>query len=72
MKEQATLTVPGIVAAMVRNAALVKLDGTGHQVRARPSGRLEVNKIRIVPGDEVAVELTPYDLSKGRIVWRKK
>jgi translation initiation factor IF-1 len=43
--------VPGIVSALVRNAALVRLEGTGHQVRARPSGKLTVNKIRVVPGD---------------------
>jgi translation initiation factor IF-1 len=41
-----------------------------HTVLATLSGRLRVNNIRIVPGDTVTVEVSPYDLSRGRIVWR--
>ena len=44
----------------------------GHQVLAHISGKLRMNFIRIIPGDKVTIELSPYDLSKGRIVWRDK
>ena len=49
----------------------VELDN-GHQVLAHISGKLRMNYIRILPGDKVTVELSPYDLAKGRIVWRDK
>jgi translation initiation factor IF-1 len=42
----------------------------GHQVMAHVSGRMRMNWIRILPGDKVTVEISPYDLSKGRIVYR--
>ena len=44
----------------------------GHEILAHMSGRMRQNFIRIVPGDDVTVELSPYDLSKGRIVYRGK
>ena len=47
----------------------VELDN-GHQVLAHISGKLRMNYIRILPGDKVTVELSPYDLAKGRMVWR--
>lgn len=47
----------------------VKLED-GHEILAHLSGRMRINKIRILPGDRVRVEMTPYDLSKGRIVYR--
>ncbi|WP_320986486.1 translation initiation factor IF-1, partial [Hungatella effluvii] len=43
-----------------------------HQVLAHISGKLRMNYIRILPGDKVTIELSPYDLSKGRIIWRDK
>ena len=49
----------------------VELDN-GHQVLAHISGKLRMNYIRILPGDQVTVELSPYDLAKDRIVWRDK
>ena len=49
----------------------VELDN-GHQVLAHISGKLRMNYIRILPGDKVTVEMSPYDLSKGRIIWRDK
>ena len=49
----------------------VELDN-GHKVLAHISGRMRMNYIRILPGDKVQVELTPYDLSKGRITFRAK
>ena len=44
----------------------------GHRVLAHISGKLRMNFIRILPGDKVTIELSPYDLSKGRIIWRDK
>ena len=44
----------------------------GHQVLATISGKLRQNFIRILPGDKVTMELSPYDLTKGRIIWRDK
>ena len=44
----------------------------GHQILAHISGKLRMNYIKILPGDKVKVELSPYDLSKGRITWRDK
>ena len=44
----------------------------GHQVLAHISGKLRMNYIRILPGDKVTIEMSPYDLSKARIIWRDK
>ena len=44
----------------------------GHQVLAHISGKLRMNFIRILPGDKVTIEMSPYDLTKGRIIWRDK
>ena len=44
----------------------------GHQILAHISGKLRTNFIRILPGDKVTVEMSPYDLTKGRITWRSK
>lgn len=44
----------------------------GHQILAHISGKLRMNYIRILPGDKVTVEMSPYDLTKGRITWRAK
>ena len=43
----------------------------GHKIIATLSGKLRVNHIRLLPGDSVAVEVSPYDLTRGRIIWRK-
>ena len=49
----------------------VELDG-GHIVEAHVSGKMRVNNIRILPGDTVVIELSPYDLTHGRIIYNKK
>ena len=46
--------------------------GNGHIILAHISGKLRMNFIRILPGDKVTVQMSPYDLSRGRIVWRSK
>jgi translation initiation factor IF-1 len=72
MKENVRVELPGTIASMVRNAFVVRLDHNGHMLRARISGRMEQRHTRLAVGDRVTVEMTPYDPSKGRIVWRSK
>lgn len=50
----------------------VDLNGTAHDVLCTIGGKLRMNKISIIVGDKVTIELSPYDLSRGRIVWRNK
>jgi translation initiation factor IF-1 len=64
------IEVEGTVTEALPNAMFrVQLD-TGHEVLAHVSGKLRVNFIRILPGDRVRVELSPYDLTRGRITYR--
>jgi len=64
------IRVEGRVVEALPNAVFrVELEN-GHRVMAHVSGRMRMNFIRIMPGDQVTVELSPYDLSKGRIVYR--
>jgi len=60
-----------VVEALPNAMFRVKLEN-GHQVLAHISGRMRKNYIRILPGDKVTLEMTPYDLTKGRITYRKK
>jgi translation initiation factor IF-1 len=62
--------IDGVVSAVHRNRCDVKLNN-GHVIRATLSGRLMLHKIRVLPGDGVTVEVSPYDIAKGRIVYRK-
>ena len=60
-----------IVESMPNAMFKVKLEN-GHEILAHISGKIRKNFIRILPGDKVKVEMTPYDLTKGRIIWRLK
>ena len=72
MSKAEKLEIEGKVLDKLPNGMFqVELDN-GHQVLAHISGKLRMNYIRILPGDKVTVELSPYDLAKGRIVWRDK
>ena len=72
MSKKDAIEVTGIVDEVLPNAIFrVRLDN-GHEVQAHLSGKLRMNSIRILEGDKVTVELSPYDLSQGRITWRKK
>ena len=72
MSKADAIEVEGVVLEKLPNAMFqVELEN-GHQVLAHISGKLRMNYIRILPGDRVTVELSPYDLSKGRITWRNK
>ncbi|MGI6106546.1 MAG: translation initiation factor IF-1 [Lachnospiraceae bacterium] len=66
------LELQGKVLEKLPNAMFrVELEN-GHEILAHISGKLRMNYIRILPGDRVTVEMSPYDLSKGRIIWRDK
>ena len=72
MAKEDVLEVEGTVLEALPNAMFqVELEN-GHKVLAHISGKLRQNFIRILPGDKVTLELSPYDLSKGRIIWRDK
>ena len=72
MSKADVIEIEGIVVEKLPNAMFkVELEN-GHQVLAHISGKLRKNFIRILPGDKVTMEMSPYDLTKGRITWRDK
>ena len=72
MSKQDVIEVEGIVKEALPNATFqVEIPG-GHMILAHISGKLRMNVIRILPGDQVTLEMSPYDLTKGRITWRSK
>lgn len=72
MSKKDVIEVEGKVLEALPNAMFTVELQNGHQILAHISGKLRMNYIRILPGDIVAVELSPYDLTRGRITWRKK
>ena len=72
MSKADVIEIEGVVVEKLPNAMFkVELEN-GHVVLAHISGKLRMNFIRILPGDKVTIEMSPYDLSKGRIIWRDK
>ena len=72
MSKEELLEFPGVVAELLPNATFrVKLEND-HEIIAHTAGKMRKNRIRVLTGDEVLVELTPYDLTKGRITYRFK
>lgn len=72
MAKEDVIEVEGTVVEALPNTVFkVELEN-GHQILAHISGKLRMNYIKILPGDRVKVELSPYDLSRGRITWRAK
>lgn len=72
MAKKDVIEVEGTVIESQPNTIfLVELEN-GHQITAHISGKLRMNYIRILPGDKVVLELSPYDLTRGRIIWRGK
>ena len=72
MSKEDMIELEGVVVEAMPNAMFkVEIQG-GHQILAHISGKLRMNFIRNLPGDKVTVEMSPYDLSKGRITWRSK
>lgn len=72
MSKEDVLEIEGTVLEALPNAMFqVELEN-GHKILAHISGKLRMHYIRILPGDKVTVEISPYDLTKGRITWRSK
>ncbi|MFY9213878.1 MAG: translation initiation factor IF-1 [Tissierellaceae bacterium] len=72
MAKKDVIEVEGTVIDVLPNAIFkVRLEN-GHEILAHISGKLRMNYIRILSGDRVTVELSPYDLTRGRITWRNK
>ena len=72
MSKEDVIEVEGTVLEAMPNATFKVELANGHQILAHVSGKLRLNYIRIIPGDKVTVEMSPYDLTKGRIFWRAK
>ena len=72
MSKEDVIEVEGTVKEALPNATFKVELANGHIILAHVSGKLRMNYIRIVPGDKVTVEMSPYGLSKGRITWRAK
>lgn len=71
-EDDGKIPIAGHVVDLLPNAMFrVKLE-TGHMILARASGKMRLRHIRVLPGDKVRVELSQYDISKGRIVYREK
>ena len=72
LAKEDVIEVEGVVVETLPNTNFkVELEN-GHQILAHISGKLRMNYIKILPGDKVKVELSPYDLNRGRITWRAK
>lgn len=72
MSKTDVIEVEGVVTDSYPNAMFeVELEN-GHKILANISGKLRMNFIRVLPGDKVTVEMSPYDLTRGRITWRAK
>lgn len=72
MSKQDVIEIEGVVTDALPNATFRVELPNGHNILAHISGKLRMNFIRILPGDKVTVEMSPYDLTKGRITWRSK
>ena len=72
MAKKDVIEAEGVVVDAQPNAMFVVKLETGHEVLAHVSGKIRMNFIRILPGDKVKVELSPYDLTRGRITWSEK
>ena len=72
MSKEDIIEVEGTVVEALPNAEFIVELENGHKLHAHISGKLRMNYIRILPGDKVKIELSPYDLNRGRITWRAK
>ena len=72
MSKQDVIEVEGVVKEALPNAQFKVELKNGHIILAHISGKLRMNFIRILPGDKVTIEMSPYDLTRGRITWRSK
>lgn len=72
MSKEDVIEIEGTILEALPNATFQVELQNGHKILAHVSGKLRMNFIRILPGDKVTVEMSPYDLNKGRITWRAK
>lgn len=72
MSKSDVIEIEGRVVEALPNAMFTVELSNGHQIMAHISGKMRMNFIRIYPGDRVTIELSPYDLTRGRITWRSK
>jgi len=72
MAKDDVIEVDGVVDEVLPSGFFNVIFGNGHKVRCNISGRLRMNHIKVIRGDKVTVEMSPYDLTKGRISWRAK
>ena len=72
MAKDDVIELEGIVVESLPNTMFQVDIGGGHTILAHISGKLRMNYIKILPGDRVTVQMSPYDLSRGRITWRSK
>ena len=72
MAKEEKIEVEGKVVEILKGGTPIVELPNGHTVEAYVSGKMRVNMIRILPGDTVTIELSPYDLTRGRIIWNKK
>lgn len=72
MSKEDVIETEGIIVEALPNATFKVKLSNGHIITAYISGKLRLNNIKIIPGDGVKLEMSPYDLTKGRIVWRSK
>ena len=71
-KKDDVIEMEGTVQDVLPNTQFIVTLDNGHQVKAHVSGKIRMNNIRILPGDRVTVEISPYDLTRGRITFRHK
>ncbi|MEA5144997.1 MAG: translation initiation factor IF-1 [Candidatus Limiplasma sp.] len=72
MSKSDVIEMEGTVVEALPNAMFQVELPNGHRIMAHISGKMRMNFIRIYPGDQVTIELSPYDLTRGRITWRSK
>ncbi len=72
MSKEDLIEFKGVVNEVLPNAMFRVTLENGHEVLAHSAGKMRKNRIRVLAGDSVVVEMTPYDLSKGRIIFREK
>ncbi len=72
MSKSDVIEIEGKVVEALPNAMFSVELANGHRIMAHISGKMRMNFIRIYPGDKVTIELSPYDLTRGRITWRSK
>ena len=72
MPKDDVIELEGVVTEALPNAMFRVELSNGHKILAHISGKLRMHYIRIIPGDKMTIEMSPYDLSKGRITWRTK